>query len=43
MPVEVEVTTEYYFEESELDPNSSDPLGRLLSRTRQDFERGATP
>ena len=27
-PVEVEVTTEYYFEESELDPDSSDPLGQ---------------
>ncbi len=28
MPVEVEVTTEYYFEESELDPHSSDPFGQ---------------
>ena len=28
MPVEVEVTNEYYFEESELDPHSSDPFGQ---------------
>jgi hypothetical protein len=28
LPVEVEVTTEYYFEESELDPQSADPFGQ---------------
>lgn len=28
LPLEVEVTTEYYFEESELDPRSPDPFGQ---------------
>ena len=43
LPVEVEVTTEYYFEESELDPGLNQThSAKLRSKRRQDFEPGTT-